>query len=146
MDFDADNSIFFRPGIGPQLDPAIQLQVRNETQSLADAQTVASIGKVVDPAPTEIPVASSLNAVRVAIPVNDNLQWMNFYVAQGAGFFEAEGIDVQVVIPPVPAAAGRFLAMGMADVAVLPPPLFLQSIDAGDPVVAFANLFSNDPI
>ena len=34
----------------------------------------------------------------------------------------------------------------MAEVAVLPRPLFLQTIDAGDPVVTFANLFSNDPI
>ena len=145
LDFDANNSISFRPGIGPQFDPAIKMLVRDEDRSLADAQTIAAIGQEPAPSPTAVPVGSA-NTVRVAIPVDDNLQWMNFYVAQGAGYFEDEGIDVRLVIPPVPAAAGRFLAMGMADIAVLPRPLFLQSIDAGDPVVAFANLFSSDPI
>ena len=147
LDFDPDNSIFFRPGIGPGFDPAIKLLVRSTSQSLAEAQTVATLGKEAVPSPTAVvPAPSTADTVRVSIPVNDNLQWMNFYVAQGAGFFEDEGIDIQIVVPPVPAAAGRWLSMGMADVAVLPRPLFLQAIEAGDPVVTFANLFSSDPI
>ena len=146
LDFDPDNSISFRPGIGPGFDPAIKLLVRTASQSLAEARTVATLGKAAAPSPTAIHAPSSANTVRVALPVNDNLQWMNFYVAQGAGFFEDEGIDIQIVVPPVPAAAGRWLALGMADVAVLPRPLFLQTIAAGDPVVTFANLFSKDPI
>ena len=92
------------------------------------------------------PGLSSANTVRVALLVADNLQWMNFYVAQGAGFFEDEGIDVQVVVPSTPDAAGRFMVMGGADVALLPPPLYLESIGRGEPVLIFANLFSNDPI
>ncbi len=71
---------------------------------------------------------------------------MNFYVAQGAGFFEDEGLDIQIVVPPVPDQAGRFMVMGRADVAVLPRPMVLESIGQGEPVVIFANLFSNDPI
>ena len=95
--------------------------------------------------PAETP-AARLITVRVAMPVDDNLQWMNFYVAQGAGFFEDEGMDVRIVVPPMPDATGRFMVMGMADMAVLPRPLYLESVGRGEPVLTFANLFQNDPI
>ena len=146
LDFDAEKSVVFRPGLGPQLKPVIKMLVRNEDETLAQARPVASFGIDTAPSPTKIPAPSSASTVRVAIPVADNLQWMNFYVAQGAGFFEDEGIDVQLVVPPMPSATGRFLAMGRAEVAVMPRPLFLQSIAAGDPVLAFANLLSGDPV
>jgi len=146
LDFDAEKSIVFRPGVGPQLKPVVKLLVRTESQSLAEARTVATLGEEVTPSPTDVPTPSSASAVRVALPVVDNLQWMNFYVAQGAGFFEDEGIDVQVVVPPMPGAAARFMVMGGADVALLPPPHYLESIGRGEPVLIFANLFSNDPI
>ena len=146
LNFDPDNSIFFRPGIGPQLDPAIKLLVRSASQSLAEAKTVATLGKEATPSPTEIPVPSSANTVRVAFPVTNNLQWMSFYVAQGAGFFEDEGIDVRIVVPPAPDQVVPFMINGRADVALTPRPLYLESIGRGEPVVIFANLFSNDPI
>ena len=146
LDFDAEKSIVFRPGVGPQLKPVVKLLARTESQSLAEARTVATLGEEVAPSPTDVPAPSSASAVRVALPVADNLQWMNFYVVQGAGFFEDEGIDVQIVVPPMPDAAARFMVMGGADVALLPRPLYLESIGRGEPVVIFANLFSNDPI
>ena len=146
LDFDAEKSIVFRPGIGPQLKPVVKLLVRTESQSLAEARTVATLGDEVAPSPTDVPALSSANAVRVALPVADNLQWMNFYVAQGAGFFEDEGLNIQIVVPPMPDAAARFMVMGGADVALLPRPLYLESIGRGEPLLIFANLFSNDPI
>jgi ABC-type nitrate/sulfonate/bicarbonate transport system substrate-binding protein len=48
------------------------------------------------------PVTSAQNStvmphidIRVTIPNNHNLQWMNFGVAQGAGYFAGEGIAVE---------------------------------------------------
>jgi len=146
LDFDAEKSVVFRPGSGPLLKPVVKLLVRTESQTLAEARTVATLGEEVAPSPTDVPALSSANVVRVAIPVNDNLQWMNFYVAQGAGFFEDEGINVQIVVPPMPDAAARFMMMGRAEVALLPRPMYLESIGQGDPVLIFANLLSNDPI
>ena len=70
---------------------------------------------------------------------------MNFWVAQGAGFFEDEGLDIQVVVPPMPGAAAQFLLMGRADVAVVPYPIFLTFIAQGQALLTFANLFQNDP-
>ena len=98
------------------------------------------------PSPTDVPALSSANAVRVTLPTNHNLQQMNFWVALGAGLFEDEGIDVQVVVPPAPDGAARLMVMGEADVAVLPRPMYLESIGRGEPVLIFANLLRNDPI
>lgn len=91
-------------------------------------------------------LAAQLTAVKVAIPSSDNLQFMSFWVAKGAGFFEAEGLDVQVTVPPMPGAAGQLMVMGRADVAVLPPPLYLNLIGQQQPVMIFANLLQNDAI
>lgn len=60
---------------------------------------MANLGQKEAPSSTEIPATSYAGTVRVVIPVDNNLQWMNFYVAQGAGFFEDEGIDVKIVVP-----------------------------------------------
>ncbi|MEX2541013.1 MAG: ABC transporter substrate-binding protein [Trueperaceae bacterium] len=85
-------------------------------------------------------------AFRVALQSEDNLQWISFWVAQGAGYFSDEGLNLQVVVPPMPGAAARFMVMGRADAAILPPPLLFDSIARGEPVVAIANLLHNDPI
>ena len=39
--------------------------------------------------------------MRVVLPNNTNLQFMNFYVALGAGYFRDEGLDIDLVIPSV---------------------------------------------
>lgn len=95
------------------------------------------------PTVTPKPAAST---VRVAIPNDRNLQWMNFWVAQGAGLFEDEGVEVEIVVPPRPPATARFMAKGQADAAVVPRPIYLDTVAQGEPVLAFANLFANDPI
>ena len=78
--------------------------------------------------------------VNVFTPRDDNLQWMNFYVAQGAGLFEEEGLTVEVL-------TGRDGgSRSESDFAVLPRPTHLSLIARGQPVVAFANLMANDPV
>ncbi|HLE82064.1 MAG TPA: ABC transporter substrate-binding protein, partial [Dehalococcoidia bacterium] len=98
---------------------------------------------LVDLRPTEV-VAPA--AVRVVVPDPDNLQYLNFWTALGAGFFKEEGLDVQVLTPPGPPAAVQFLVQGRAEVALLPPPQYLPPIAQGQPLLIFANLLQNDPI
>jgi ABC-type nitrate/sulfonate/bicarbonate transport system substrate-binding protein len=94
-------------------------------------------------------VAGSANAaerVRVLVPDNDNLQYLAFWTAQGAGYFADEGIDIDLVIPELPAQAIAKAIAAEAPVAVLPPPQYLELISDHVPVVLFANLLRNDPI
>ena len=95
------------------------------------------------------PVAE--RAVRVLVPNDNNLQWLNFWVAQGAGYFADEGLQVEVT----PGGTGdeeggrrvtQALIDGAADVALQPRPLFLLAVGEQLPVVAFADLLRNDPI
>lgn len=48
--------------------------------------------------------------------------------------------------PPVPQGAPQMLLQGRADVAVMPPPMYLNLIGQQQPVVVFANLLTNDQI
>jgi ABC-type nitrate/sulfonate/bicarbonate transport system substrate-binding protein len=86
------------------------------------------------------------NTVRVFLPDPDNLQFLNFWVARGAGFFAAEDLDVQLVYPPKAGKGAQFLFQGKADVGVMPRPMYLNLIDQGKPALVFANLLKNDPI
>ena len=99
----------------------------------------------VTPQPTETP-AAQLTTVRVAVPTRENLQFMNFWVAKGAGLFEDEGLNIPVVVPPMPGAVAQFVLMGRADVAVVPSPIFFYFIAREQPLVTFANLFQNDEV
>ena len=49
---------------------------------------------------TPVDSQDDLTQVRVLIPNDHNLQWMNFWIAQGAGFFEDEGLDITVITLP----------------------------------------------
>jgi ABC-type nitrate/sulfonate/bicarbonate transport system substrate-binding protein len=80
------------------------------------------------------------------VPDPDNLQFMSFWVAVGAGLFKEEGLDVQIVTPPSPQGAPQLLLQGRAEVAVLPPPMYLPLIGQQQPIVIFANLLVNDQI
>jgi ABC-type nitrate/sulfonate/bicarbonate transport system substrate-binding protein len=90
-------------------------------------------------------LAAAPGVVRVAVP-EYSLQYLSFWIAQGAGFFEQEGLFVEVVVPPSPSGVVADLLEGSADVALLPPPLYLQLIAQQRQVVLFANLLRNDPI
>jgi ABC-type nitrate/sulfonate/bicarbonate transport system substrate-binding protein len=84
--------------------------------------------------------------VVVLVPDGDNLQYLPFWVAKGAGYFAEEGVDPDVLVPEVPAQAIARMIAGDAPVGVLPPPVYLQLIADRFPVVLVANLLQNDPI
>jgi ABC-type nitrate/sulfonate/bicarbonate transport system substrate-binding protein len=90
--------------------------------------------------------ARGAERVRVLVPDRENLQFMSFWVAMGAGIFTEEGIDVDLVVPPGPPQTGAFFDQGEGDLAVLPPPVYVELIARGSPVVLVANLLENDPI
>src|SRR5581483_3406015 len=74
------------------------------------------------------------------------LQYLAFWVAQGAGTFAEEGVEPQVFAPEVPAQAIAKMIAGEAEVAVLPPPTYLMRIAERFPLELVANLLRNDPI
>jgi iron complex outermembrane receptor protein len=84
--------------------------------------------------------------VRIGIPERDNLQYMSFWIAQGAGLFTAEGLDVEIVYADVPNQSGMILMQGRVDVALMQPPVYLGLIAEQHPFVLFANLLANEPI
>jgi NitT/TauT family transport system substrate-binding protein len=90
-------------------------------------------------------------SVRIFVPDGGNLQWINLWVALGAGFFADEALDIDVVVPDASheedaSGALRELSDASIDIAVLPRPIFLIAASRNRPVVAFANLLRNDPI
>jgi len=84
--------------------------------------------------------------LRVGIPERNNLQYMSFWIAQGAGLFKAEGLDIEIVIPDAPNMSGMILMQRRVDVSLLQPPVYLGLIAEQHPFVLFANLLANDPI
>ena len=82
----------------------------------------------------------------MVIPTGDNLQFMSFWTALGAGFFRDEGLDLEVIVPPNPLRTGEFLLQGRAEIGVLPPPMYLPLIAEEEPILVFANLLQNDAI
>lgn len=127
LDFDAEKSVVLRGNMAPLLKPVVKLLVRRSDEPL----TAAAPAPVPGGAPTavaETPEPLSSNTVRVFVPVADNLQFMNFWVAFGAGFFEDEALDVRVVSPPMPGGGTQFIFEGRADVGVFTPPQYLSLI------------------
>ncbi|MCH8223481.1 MAG: DUF4382 domain-containing protein [Chloroflexi bacterium] len=158
LDFDAQRSVIFIPMRGPQLKPVVKLLVRKGGQSLEDASEVASVGEETPsdagatapdrPAPPQARNGGTdgRTPVRVLVPTADNLQFMSFWIALGAGYFRDEGLEVQVIVPPNPMGTGNFLLQNRGDIAILPPPMFLPMIAQEEPIVVFGNLLQNDQI
>lgn len=84
--------------------------------------------------------------IKVIVPDGENLQYLSFWVARAAGFFRDEGLAVELVIPDRPQLTGDLVRKEAADVAVLPPPTYLELIADRVPIVLVANLLRNDPI
>jgi ABC-type nitrate/sulfonate/bicarbonate transport system substrate-binding protein len=84
--------------------------------------------------------------VRIEVPNAHNLQFFTLWVALGAGLFQAEGLEPQVLVDSTPRNAGQLLLRGEADVAVLQPPMFLGHMAEGRPILLFASLLANEPI
>ena len=98
------------------------------------------------PAPAGQRPPKTETRVRVAVPKDSNLQWMSFWTALGAGYFQDQGLAVELVIPEQAPIAPALLLRGDADVAVLPPPMYLSLISQGSPILIFANLLRNEAI
>ncbi len=90
--------------------------------------------------------AAGLVPLRIEVPNVRNLQFFSLWVALGAKLFEGEGFSPQILPAPQPRSVGGRLFTGEADVAVLPPPMYLGMMAEGKPIRLFANLFANEPI
>lgn len=88
------------------------------------------------------PAETTVRAVVPEVP-EGHLQFLSFWLAQGGGYFADEGLDVQVQMDK---AAPEVLLRDRADVAVLPPPMYVNQIANREPVLLFANLLRHDPI
>ena len=84
--------------------------------------------------------------VRIEVPGARNLQFITLWVALGAGFFQAEGLEPKVLVDSTPRDAGQLLLRGDADVALLQPPMFLGLMAEEKPILLFASLLANEPI
>ncbi len=84
--------------------------------------------------------------IRIGVPERDNIQYLTLWTALGAGYFEAEGLDVQLVFAQAANQSGQLLLTKQADIALLQPPIYLGLIARQQPIVLFANLLANDPI
>ena len=84
--------------------------------------------------------------VRIEVPNAHNLQFFTLWVALGAGFFQAEGLEPKVLIDPSPRSAGSMLLRGEADVRVFHPAMFLGMMAEEKPFRLYASLLANEPI
>jgi NitT/TauT family transport system substrate-binding protein len=90
--------------------------------------------------------AAAAQSIRIGIPERNNLQYIAFWTAHGAGYFKAEGLDIEIVVPDAPNMSGMILMQGRVDIALLQPPVYLGLIAEQHPFVLFASLLANDPI
>jgi ABC-type nitrate/sulfonate/bicarbonate transport system substrate-binding protein len=84
--------------------------------------------------------------VRIEVPSTNNLQFLTLWVALGAKYFQQEGLEPRIVAASTPRNTGDLLLRGEADVALLPPPMFLGMMAEQKPIVLFASLLANEPI
>jgi NitT/TauT family transport system substrate-binding protein len=91
-------------------------------------------------------VALAREPLPILIPDADNLQDLPLFVALGAGYFADEGLDVKLVVSPTPGEVVDMLHRDADQVAVLPPPVYLQLIADRFPLRIVANLLQNDAI
>jgi NitT/TauT family transport system substrate-binding protein len=92
------------------------------------------------------PARAASRDVKVLLPDDDNLQYMSFWLAKAAGFFSDEGLDVSITFPKSPQETRGLFERGETNVAVLPPPMYLELVAAKFPLVLVCNLLKNDPI
>src|SRR6185295_8037608 len=90
--------------------------------------------------------ASPLTPIRIGVPERDNIQYLSLWVALGAGYLRAEGLEPRIEVADVPNQSGQLLLQNRADVAILPPPVYLGLIAEQRPILLFASLLANDPI
>jgi len=84
--------------------------------------------------------------VRIEVPSATNLQFLALWVAVGSGAFEKQGLQPKILVAAAPRTVGDMLLRGDADVALLPPPMFLGMMAEDKPIRLFASLLANEPI
>src|SRR4051812_38907964 len=84
--------------------------------------------------------------VRIEVPNTGNLQFLTLWVAVGAGYFQQEGLEPEIVAAANPRSVGQRLLKGEVDAALLPPPMFLGMMAEEKPILLFASLLANEPI
>lgn len=90
--------------------------------------------------------AAPATKVQVGVPERDNLQYAAFFVARGAGFFAAEGLETELIVANTPAETEQLVRDKKAPLFVLSPPMYLRVISEKAPLVMVANLLENDAI
>ena len=116
----------------PRIDPARRL-----------AALIAVIAVAVS---TFASSAAAGEHLTVLVPKDNNLQFMSFWVAKAGGYFEREGLDVELLVPSAPQQAEAMFESGRTEAAILAPPMYLRFIGSKVPIVLVANLLRNDPI
>jgi NitT/TauT family transport system substrate-binding protein len=89
---------------------------------------------------------SARTQVRIEVPNTGNLQFFALWVAVGAGYFQQEDLEPQILAAPNPRSVGQRLLNGEVDAALLPPPMFLGMMAENKPILLFASLLANEPI
>ena len=84
--------------------------------------------------------------VRIEVPATGNMQFFTLWVALGAGYFQDEKVEPRIMPAGSPRSVGQRLFKGEADIALLPPPMFLGMMAEEKPIVLFASLLANEPI
>jgi NitT/TauT family transport system substrate-binding protein len=90
--------------------------------------------------------ASTPTPIRIEVPSNKNLQFFTLWVALGAGYFQQEGLEPKILVDATPRSAGQLLLGGQAEIALLPPPMFLGMMAEDKPILLIASLLANEPI
>ena len=90
--------------------------------------------------------ASPPTPIRIEVPSSKNLQFFTLWVALGAGYFQQEGLEPKILVDATPRSAGQLLFGGQAEIALLPPPMFLGMMAEDKPILLFASLLANEPI
>src|SRR5260221_680680 len=78
--------------------------------------------------------ASARMPVRIEVPGDKNLQFFTLWVALGGGYLQQEGLEPKILVDATPRSAGQLLFQGQADVALLPPPMFLGMMAEDKPI------------
>lgn len=89
---------------------------------------------------------AEITPVIIEVPSGENLQFLTLWVAVGSGAFDRVGLAPKIVVAPSPRQTGERLLRGDADVALLPPPMFLGMMAEDRPIRLFASLLANEPI
>jgi ABC-type nitrate/sulfonate/bicarbonate transport system substrate-binding protein len=84
--------------------------------------------------------------VDVVVPDRADLQDIAFWVARGAGFFEAEGVEVQIASPEVPSAAVELWQSRRIPAAIFGPAELLELVKVDAPVVLVAGVLDHDAL